>query len=67
MQTFLAFYFFSDVIIVLSSGSDPDLDTDPHPPGSALILVDLIRIQEGKNGPTEIEKVKCSEVPDVLF
>jgi hypothetical protein len=64
---FLLFWFFLDIIIVLSSGADPDLDTDPHPPGSALILVDWIRIQGGKNGPTQMGKAKCSEVAFGIF
>jgi hypothetical protein len=62
VQTAFAFLFFLDIIIVLSSVADLDLDTDPHPPGSALFFVDWIRIQEGKNGPH-----KWKKVPDVRF
>ncbi len=42
------------------------VDLDPYPHGSALIVVDWIRIQEGKVDPRiKSGKVSCFEVLDV--
>jgi hypothetical protein len=49
---------------------DPDLELDPDPHGSALILVGLIRIQKSKKDPfknRESREISCFEVLDGFF